>query len=138
MSNVAGVPHNKTERAWDMFIKIRYLLDHGGRFFGATATPLTNSVAEVLRHAGISQYDELQKMGFGQFDNWAKTFAEPVTALEMTADGAGFQLVTRALALHQRVRTVCHVRPDLRGRCAGKIYHLRWFIDPSCIKINPS
>ena len=116
MSNVAGVPHNKTERAWDMFIKIRYLLDHGGRFFGATATPLTNSVAEVFVMQEYLQYEELQKMGFGQFDNWAKTFAEPVTALEMTADGAGFQLVTRTLALHQRVRTVCHVRSGLRGR----------------------
>lgn len=95
MSNVTGLPHNKTERAWDMFIKIRHLLENGGRFIGLTATPVTNSITEAFVMQEYFQYDDLQSMGLGHFDNWAKLFAEEVTSLEMTADGASFQLVTR-------------------------------------------
>lgn len=95
MTGVAGIPRSKTQRAWDMYMKIRATLRKGGRFWGLTATPVTNSLAEVFVMQTYFQQETLDAMGLAHFDNWARLFAEEVAQLEMTADGAGFQLVTR-------------------------------------------
>jgi len=41
------------------------------------------------------QPDELRKHSLHHFDSWAATFGEPVTAMELSPDGAGYRLNTR-------------------------------------------
>src|SRR5208283_4206039 len=41
------------------------------------------------------QPDDLQKHKLHHFDGWAATFGEPVTAMELAPDGAGYRLNTR-------------------------------------------
>ncbi len=41
------------------------------------------------------QMPTLQRQGLHHFDSWAATFGEPVTAMELAPDGAGYRLNTR-------------------------------------------
>ncbi len=41
------------------------------------------------------QPDDLKKHNLNHFDSWAATFGEPVTAMELAPDGAGYRLNTR-------------------------------------------
>ena len=95
MTRIAGLPNSESERAFDMFVKIRWLLAHAGRVIAATGTPVSNTLAEVYTMQRYLSLDLLEDMGLDQFDSWAKTFAEAVPSMEMTPDGAGFRMNTR-------------------------------------------
>ena len=41
------------------------------------------------------QYDRLQEMELGMFDNWASTFGETITALELSPEGSSYRMKTR-------------------------------------------
>src|SRR3954462_8283092 len=55
----------------------------------------TKDFARKVPHAGYLQPDELKKHNLHHFDSWAATFGEPVTAMELSPDGAGYRLNTR-------------------------------------------
>ena len=95
MSRIAGLPNHRTERAFDLFMKVRYLLRNGGRLVGLTATPVSNTLAEVFTLQRYMQNDLLEQLGLEHFDAWAQMFADTVMAPEMTPDGAGFRLNVR-------------------------------------------
>jgi len=61
----------------------------------ATATPVANSMAEVHTFQRYLQPNTLRSLGLEQFDAWAATFGETVTALEIAPDGSGYRLNTR-------------------------------------------
>ena len=46
------------------------------------------------------QYDELKKNGLDHFDNWASTFGETVTAIELAPEGTGYRAKTRFAKFH--------------------------------------
>jgi N12 class adenine-specific DNA methylase len=97
MSRIAGLPNSDSNRAFDMFLKIRYLQErsdgHGVVF--ATGTPISNSLAEMytmLRYLGPQMLAERK---VDHFDSWAANFAEAVTSLELAPDGSGYRMHTR-------------------------------------------
>jgi N12 class adenine-specific DNA methylase/predicted O-methyltransferase YrrM len=97
MSRVAGLPQTSSQRAFDMFLKVRYLQQRngdGGVVF-ATGTPVTNTMAEMYTMQRYLQPTDLRRQGLQHFDSWAATFGEPVTAMELSPDGAGYRLNTR-------------------------------------------
>ncbi len=61
----------------------------------ATGTPIANSVAEMFTMQRYLQTGTLRKQQLQHFDSWAATFGEPVTAMELAPDGAGYRLNTR-------------------------------------------
>ena len=61
----------------------------------ATGTPISNSLAEMYTMQRYLQYDPLQAKGLGHFDNWASTFGETVTAVELAPEGSGYRARTR-------------------------------------------
>ncbi len=97
MSRIAGLPNSDSNRAFDMFLKIRYLQEHGdgrGVVF-ATGTPISNTLAEMytmLRYLGPEMLSERK---VDHFDAWAANFAEAVTSLELSPDGSGYRMHTR-------------------------------------------
>ncbi len=97
MTRIAGLPQNSSERAFDMFLKIQYIqqANGGGGVVLATGTPIANSVAEMYTMQRYLQMPTLRKQGLHHFDSWAATFGEPVTAMELAPDGAGYRLNTR-------------------------------------------
>src|SRR5258708_38749300 len=69
--------------------------NNGGGGVFATGTPIANSMAEMFTMQRYLQPDDLQKHKLHHFDGWAATFGEPVTAMELAPDGAGYRLNTR-------------------------------------------
>ncbi len=97
MTRIAGLPQTASERAFDMFLKVRHVqsVNSGGGVVFATGTPIANSMAEMFTMQRYLQPDELKKHHLHHFDSWAATFGEPVTAMELSPDGAGYRLNTR-------------------------------------------
>jgi N12 class adenine-specific DNA methylase len=97
MTRIAGLPQTASERAFDMFLKVRHVqsVNGGGGVVFATGTPIANSMAEMFTMQRYLQPDELKKHNLHHFDSWAATFGEPVTAMELSPDGAGYRLNTR-------------------------------------------
>ena len=97
MTRIAGLPQTASERAFDMFLKVRHVqsMNGGGGVVFATGTPIANSMAEMFTMQRYLQPDDLQKHKLHHFDGWAATFGEPVTAMELAPDGAGYRLNTR-------------------------------------------
>jgi N12 class adenine-specific DNA methylase len=97
MTRIAGLPQTASERAFDMFLKVRHVqsMNGGGGVTFATGTPIANSMAEMFTMQRYLQPDDLKKHNLHHFDSWAATFGEPVTAMELSPDGAGYRLNTR-------------------------------------------
>jgi hypothetical protein len=99
MTRVAGLPLTSSERAFDLFLKTRYTMQlHGHAQRGvvfATATPVANTMAEIHTMMRYLQPNRLEELGLQQFDAWAATFGESVTALEIAPDGSGYRMHTR-------------------------------------------
>src|ERR1035441_2851720 len=96
MNRIAGLPNSDSNRAFDMFLKTRYLLEQaGGRVVFATGTPISNTMAEMYTMLRYLAPGLLQDRGVEHFDAWAGNFAEAVTALELAPDGSGYRMHTR-------------------------------------------
>lgn len=99
MTRVAGLPLTSSERAFDLFLKTRYTMQlHGHAQRGvvfSTATPVANTMAEIHTMMRYLQPNRLEELGLQQFDAWAATFGESVTALEIAPDGSGYRMHTR-------------------------------------------
>ena len=97
MTRIAGLPQTASERAFDMYLKVRHVqsVNNGGGVVFATGTPIANSMAEMFTMQRYLQPDDLKKHNLHHFDGWAATFGEPVTAMELSPDGAGYRLNTR-------------------------------------------
>lgn len=89
MTRVAGLPNSNSERAFDMLVKTRYVVEkHKGRagVVFATGTPVSNSMAEMWVMQRYLQPKTLDAFQVGMFDTWAGNFGESVTALELAPD----------------------------------------------------
>lgn len=97
MSRIAGMPNSDSNRAFDMFLKTRYLQEQqGGRgTVFATGTPISNSLAEMYTMLRYLAPQMLEERNVNHFDSWAANFAEAVTSLELAPDGAGYRMNTR-------------------------------------------
>jgi N12 class adenine-specific DNA methylase len=97
MTRIAGLPQTASSRAFDMYLKTRYIQETngGGGVVFATGTPIANSVAEMFTMQRYLQMGALRKQDVHHFDNWAATFGETVTAMELSPDGGGYRLNTR-------------------------------------------
>ena len=96
---VAGLSNASSQRAFDVFMKTRFIMDlHQGREEGvvmASATPISNSLAELHTVQLYLQPVTLKKFGILEFDSWSASFGETVTGIEMSPDGGGFRTNTR-------------------------------------------
>lgn len=97
MTRIAGLPNSDSNRSFDMFLKIRYLQEQqGGRgAVFATGTPISNSLAEMYTMLRYLAPQMLEERNVNHFDAWAANFAEAVTSLELSPDGAGYRMNTR-------------------------------------------
>ena len=97
MTDVAGLPNTNSGRAFDMFMKSRYISQIRGEGKGlifATGTPITNSIAELYTVQRYLQPEVLREAGIGGFDEWASTFGDTVTTPELSTTGE-FKVKTR-------------------------------------------
>ena len=97
MRNVAGISQTEAQKSSDLYMKCRYMdeLTGGKGCVFATGTPISNTMVELYTMQKYLQYDELQSRGLLNFDSWASTFGETVTAIELAPDGSGYRAKTR-------------------------------------------
>ena len=93
MDRVAGIQTGGSERAFDVYMKARYLGEqhagHGVTF--ATGTPISNTMVEMFTMQRFLDPEGLRSRGLEHFDAWAATFGEVVDTMEITPDGAGLR-----------------------------------------------
>lgn len=94
LTRVSGLGNLEgSEKAFDLFVKARYLqrtYENRG-FYGATGTPVSNTIAEVYTLQRYFQYDDLVARGLVHFDAWAKTFGVITTGWELDATGVNYR-----------------------------------------------
>ena len=90
MERVAGIQTGGSERAFDLYMKVRYLGElhegHGVTF--ATGTPISNTMVEMYTMQRFLDPKGLRDRGIEHFDGWAATFGEVVDTMEIAPDGS--------------------------------------------------
>jgi len=93
MERVAGIQTGGSERAFDLYMKARYLHQlhpgHGVTF--ATGTPISNTMVEMYTMQRFLDPEGLKSRGIDHFDAWAATFGEVVDTMEISPDGASLR-----------------------------------------------
>jgi N12 class adenine-specific DNA methylase len=89
MEHVAGIQTGGSERAFDLYMKCRYLdqLHPGRSVTFATGTPVSNTMVELYTLQRYLDPHGLASRGIDHFDAWADTFGEVVESMEIAPDG---------------------------------------------------
>jgi N12 class adenine-specific DNA methylase len=95
MGRIKGVTNASSQRAWDAFMKTRWLLERGKRVVYLTATPIANSMCEAHVFMRSLQAETLDRLDLLAFDAWARQFGEAVPGLELDPSGGSWRMVTR-------------------------------------------
>lgn len=97
MRNVGGIAQTEAQKSSDMFMKCRYMdeVTGGKGIIFATGTPISNSMVELYTIQRYLQYNTLDENHLLHFDEWASTFGETVTAIELNPEGSGYRAKTR-------------------------------------------
>ncbi|MCF3635677.1 lactate dehydrogenase [Komagataeibacter intermedius] len=95
-SDLKGVDPNGSQRAWDLFVKTRYLAAKNPErpLIMASGSPITNTLAEMWTVSRYMDLEALQKRYLHEFDAWAANFGETRTELELQPSGL-YKPVTR-------------------------------------------
>ena len=86
MDRVAGIATGGSERAFDLYMKCRYLDEkHPGHgITGASGTPISNSMVEMYTMQRYFDPHGLASRGIDHFDAWAANFGEVVESMEIS------------------------------------------------------
>jgi len=96
MSSLKGIDPDGSQRAWDLFVKSRFVKTKNPDrpLILASGTPLVNTLGEMFSIQRFMQPDALAERGIHEFDAWAATFGETRTELELQPSGL-YKPVTR-------------------------------------------
>ncbi|WP_454858205.1 DEAD/DEAH box helicase family protein [Rhizobium binxianense] len=96
MSTLKGVDPNGSQRAWDLFVKSRFIetKNPGRALVLASGTPITNTLGEMFTVQRLLGNAALMERRLHEFDAWASTFGESTTELELQPSGK-YKPVTR-------------------------------------------
>lgn len=96
MSTLKGIDPNGSQRAWDLYVKSRFIetKNPGRALVLASGTPITNTLGEMFSVQRYLGYRALSERGLHEFDAWASTFGDVTTELELQPNGK-YKPVTR-------------------------------------------
>jgi len=127
MSGLKGVDPNGSQRAWDLYVKSRFVAQGNPArpLILASGTPITNTLGELWSLSRYMQPDALEERGIHQFDAWASLFGDTRTELELQPSGrykpvtrfAEFVNVPELIAMFRTFADVA-LKDDLRQRGA--------------------
>ncbi|QTG17292.1 DEAD/DEAH box helicase family protein (plasmid) [Agrobacterium tumefaciens] len=89
MATLKGIDPNGSQRAWDLFVKSRFIetKNPGRALVLASGTPITNTLGEMFSIQRLLGHEALAERGLHEFDAWASTFGDTTTALEIQPSG---------------------------------------------------
>jgi N12 class adenine-specific DNA methylase/adenine-specific DNA methylase len=96
MAGLRGIDPNGSQRAWDLFVKTRFVEQKQPRrpLILSSGTPITNTMGEMYTLQRFMQPSMLADRGVQEFDAWALTFGDTRTELELQPSGL-YKPVTR-------------------------------------------
>ena len=96
MSTLRGISPDGSQRAWDLFVKSRFVstINPDRALILASGTPITNTLGEMYTLQRFMQPEMLVERGLQEFDAWANTFGDTRTELELQPSG-NYKPVTR-------------------------------------------
>jgi helicase-like protein len=96
MTSLRGVDPNGSQRAWDLYVKSRFvdMKNPGRALVLASGTPITNTLGEMFTVQRLMDHAALRERGLHEFDAWASTFGDTSTELELQPSGK-YRPVTR-------------------------------------------
>lgn len=96
MNGIAGLKGSDSDRAMDMFLKVRQINQQskGRNVIFATGTPVSNTLSELFTVFRYLAQPTLDRMGMSGFDSWAHGNAEASAEMEKAA-GTGYKERTR-------------------------------------------
>lgn len=89
MSTLKGVDPNGSQRAWDLWVKSRFVetKNPGRALILASGTPITNTLGEMFSVQRLMDHEALTARVLHEFDAWASTFGDTTTELELQPSG---------------------------------------------------
>ncbi|MGO9959168.1 MAG: helicase-related protein, partial [Solirubrobacteraceae bacterium] len=119
VSNIRDAQIDGSKRATDLHMKLEWLRErHGQRVATlATATPIANSITEAHVMQRYLRPDLLRAAGVEHFDEWAATFGQTVTEIEMAPTSGGSYRVSSRFARFDNVPEMLrmwHVFADVK------------------------
>ena len=89
MSTLKGIDPNGSQRAWDLYVKSRFIetKNPGRALVLASGTPITNTLGEMFSIQRLLGHEDLHQRGLHEFDAWASCFGDTVTELEIQPSG---------------------------------------------------
>lgn len=121
--NLKGVDPDGSQRAWDLFVKSRFIDERnpGRALIQASGTPITNTLGEMYTLLRFQAAEALRARGIHEFDAWASAFGDTRTELELQPSGSykpveRFSEFVNVPELIDIFRSVADVvqKPDLR------------------------
>ena len=96
LDNLKGVDPDGSQRAWDLFVKSRFVATKNPRraLIMASGTAITNTLAEMYTLQRYMDFETLRERGLHEFDAWASCFGKETTELELQPSG-NYKNVTR-------------------------------------------
>ena len=88
--NLKGVDPDGSQRAWDLFVKSRFIDDRNPdrALIQASGTPITNTLGEMYTLLRFQAAEALHARGIHEFDAWASAFGDTRTELELQPSGS--------------------------------------------------
>jgi N12 class adenine-specific DNA methylase/adenine-specific DNA methylase len=89
-TNLKGVDPEGSQRAWDLYVKTRFIDGKNPRraLIQASGTPITNTLGEMFTLLRFQNEDALRERGVHEFDAWAASFGDTRTELELQPSGS--------------------------------------------------
>ncbi len=89
MSTLKGIDPNGSQRAWDLYVKSRFIetKNPGRALVLASGTPITNTLGEMFAIQRLLGHEALADRGLHEFDAWASCFGDTTTELEIQPSG---------------------------------------------------
>ena len=123
-TTLKGVDPDGSQRAWDLFVKSRYIdqKNPGRALIQASGTPITNTLGEMYTILRFQAGEALRERGVHEFDAWASSFGDTRTELELQPSGtykpverfSDFINVPELIDMFRSVADVV-LKQDLRG-----------------------
>src|SRR6516162_1833436 len=131
--NLKGVDPEGSQRAWDLYVKARFIDQKNPRraLVQASGTPITNTLGEMYTLLRFQSPEALFERGVHEFDAWASAFGDTLRA--RTAALRRLQAGGAVLRVHQCPRAGRHVPHRRRRRaqtrparlCGSAAHHAR-------------
>ena len=97
IGQVAGINPNGSNKAFDMYLKTRYINEKtpGRNVIFATGTPISNTMCEMYLMQKYLEPEVLRNAGVYNFDDWTANFGDIITQMELAPEGNNFREKTR-------------------------------------------